>query len=177
MSQVIRQGRIESSCAGEGIGFLFARPAGAADVDQIAELVGQWAGGGLTISRSREEIASCVDDFVVVEEAGEILACGAAHSTCSGRVVEIRSVAVREQAAGAGAGRLVVSTLVERSGLRGASQAVLLTKIPAFFARCGFRVVKLGTLPGCYREGVLKAGGRDLRGRTPMRCRIQALGV
>ncbi len=92
------------------------------------------------------DIVSSVDRFVVAEADGEIVGCasysilpeiGAAERA----TVELQSVAVSSAYRKAGIGRALVEALLGRVGAFGPEEAIVLTFVPGFFARLGFREI------------------------------------
>ena len=147
-----------------------ARPTDAA---VIARLVNAWADVGLTLPRTVVSIEQSVGEFVVVEYAEQIVAAGALE-VHSPSIAEIRSVAVDPKAKGLGAGRDVVEFLLEQALMLDVDEVTLLTKIPDFFAKFGFRAVEPEELPPGFVEEAIAARGRTLIGRTIMARYISA---
>jgi len=141
------------------------------DVDDIVRLVNAWADEGLTLRRSREEVERTFGEFVVAEievDGGwRVIATGCleVHSPA---IAEIRSVAVDPAAKGSGAGREVVQFLLEQARALDLDEVTLLTKIPAFFGKYGFRAVTPEELPSGFIDEAIAARGRTLIGRTIM---------
>jgi N-acetylglutamate synthase-like GNAT family acetyltransferase len=140
-------------------------------VDDVCRLVNAWADEGLTLRRSRDEVERCVGEFVVaeLELEGELrviaTGCLEVHSPA---IAEIRSVAVDPASKGSGAGREVVQFLLEQARALDLDEVTLLTKIPAFFAKYGFRAVTPEELPAGFIDEAIAARGRTLIGRTIM---------
>ena len=81
-----------------------ARP----DAAQILELVTEYAGQGLMLSRTFDEIAARIDSYVVAtDDAGRVIAC-AALEEYSPSLAEVSSVAVASAHHGKGVGSQVV---------------------------------------------------------------------
>ncbi len=148
---------------------MIVRHARVADAAAIAALVSSWSDHGFTLRRSAGEVLAMIDRFVVVESAGSIIACACVED-CGRRVGEVRSVAVAERAKGMGAGKAVLAGVVKAADEEGIKELYLLTKIPAWFERGGFRAVAFDEVPSWWmRERVLDAG-RRVEGRSAM-CR------
>ena len=90
---------------------LTARKAVMRDIPAILALINGYAAQGIMLPRTEFEMSEAIRDFTVVERAGEFLGCGALHFY-SPTVGEIRSLAAREKAHGAGR-RLVEALLAE----------------------------------------------------------------
>lgn len=154
-------------------GTIFVRHAVETDLAALSELIASWAEVGLMLPRDHLELAASVGNFVVAERMNEtheheLIACGALEVISSGKLAEIRSVAVNDSARGTGTGAAIVNALVEKAHQIGISDVVLLTKTPGFFSRCGFSVIPAGSIPENFltRLGVQ---GRSLEARTAMR--------
>ncbi|MEM7622062.1 MAG: GNAT family N-acetyltransferase [Planctomycetota bacterium] len=154
---------------GAGHGVVIARPARVADAGTITRLVGVWSRQGFTIQRRMSDVLSNLGDFAVSTWGGErrVIACGALE-TVSATLGEIRSVAVEPGASGGGSGRAVVEHLVSEAEARGMNKVCLLTRVPAFFERCGFRSVASAELPVGFVGEHLSEQGRTHIGRTAM---------
>ena len=137
------------------------------DARGIAELVNAHARRGLTLPRTRQSVLSCIGEFVVVERAGRVIACGALNAI-SPSLGEIRSIACASEAQGTGAGRQVVSLLIDMGGALELDELVLLTRIPAFFARFGFVEIEPERAPRVFLEEAIAGRGRTIEGRTIM---------
>ncbi|MCB9844575.1 MAG: GNAT family N-acetyltransferase [Phycisphaeraceae bacterium] len=137
------------------------------DAAEICRLVNAWADQGLTLRRTQEEIRANSGEFVVAERGDGLIACGAL-AVFSPALAEIRSIAVDPAATGSGAGRLVVAFLMDLARVFEIDELVLLTKIPAFFAKFGFRSISPEDLPRVFVEEAIAGRGRTIVGRTVM---------
>src|SRR5437899_1977938 len=63
------------------------------DAQQIHELIGAYSGDGTLLPRTLPEICENVRDFVVLEDEGRIIGCGALHLYGT-HLAEIRSITV-----------------------------------------------------------------------------------
>lgn len=123
------------------------RRARVGDAVAIQRLVTVFAERDEMLHRSLGEIYENIRDFFVVEdEAGEIVGCGALH-VCWSHLAEIKSLAVAEAAQGRGHGRQLVHACIEEARELGLTTVFALTYRPEFFQRLGFRVVDKATLP------------------------------
>lgn len=116
------------------------RPASAADVTAIHDLIVRYREAGHLLPRTRENVASHVAQFVVVTLGGEVVGC-AELAPLSRSVAEVRSLVVDEAARGLGGGRLLVGELTRRALLGGHERLSAFTHEPAYFARLGFSIV------------------------------------
>lgn len=150
---------------------MVVRPARVADAPAISALICSWSDQGFTLRRSVGEVLALICSFVIVEAAGEVIACACLHR-CGRGVGEVRSVAVAAKAKGLGAGKAVLAGVVKAADESGIEELFLLTKIPAWFERGGFGEVAVEDLPAWWvRERVLDAG-RTLDGRSAMRRKV-----
>ena len=124
-----------------------ARKAILPDAPRVQELIAMFAESGALLPRSLPELCENIRDFCVVEdEAGNVVGCGALHLYGT-HLAEIRSIAVDPPAQGQGAARRVVKALLREAAHQHVSGVCLFTRIPDFFAKCGFAVADLNDLP------------------------------
>ena len=117
------------------------------DATRIFELVNSLSHDGTLLRRSYAEICENVRDFSVAEGAGEgFLGCGALH-LYGPHLSEVRSIVVRPEAKGRGAGGELLRALLAEAEEQGVSCVSLFTRTPEFFHRFGFRVVDRTVLP------------------------------
>ena len=69
------------------------------DAEHIHELISAYAGDGTLLPRTLAEICENVRDFVVLEDEGRIIGCGALHLYGT-HLAEIRSITVGSRAQG-----------------------------------------------------------------------------
>ncbi len=123
------------------------RSAVASDADSIFSLIESMTDDGTLLRRPLSEIRQHMDSFVVAESAeGAFLGCAALHRYGK-HLAEIRSIAVRPEARGVGAGGLLLERLLLDIEQNGTGCACLFTRIPGFFARYGFHSVSAGSVP------------------------------
>jgi amino-acid N-acetyltransferase len=116
------------------------------DVEHIYAIMQPYAQKGTLLPRTIAELSENVRDFVVAENDGTIVGCGALH--LYGRhLAEIRSIAVAPEAHGLGAGRQLVEALLAEAERHHATCVCLFTRIPEFFAHMGFSVARREELP------------------------------
>ncbi len=125
------------------------------DAEQIHALIAAYSGDGTLLPRSLAEICENVRDFVVLEEDGGIIGCGALHLYGT-HLAEIRSITVDPARQSNGGGRRLVKALLAQAKKHQVSCVCLFTRIPNFFARLGFTVVSNQDLPDkihkdCYK--------------------------
>ena len=116
------------------------------DVEQIYDIIHAYSEVGTLLPRSLAELCENVRDFIVVEDEGRIVGCGALH--LYGRhLTEIRSIAVFPECKGKGAGRLLVEGLLAEAEHHHVGCVCLFTRIPDFFEHFGFKVARREELP------------------------------
>jgi amino-acid N-acetyltransferase len=116
------------------------------DVEQIHKLIARYSSDGTLLPRTIPELSENVRDFIVVEDEGEIIGCGALHFY--GRhLTEIRSIAVSDAHKGKGAGRVLIDALLDEARLHRITCVCLFTRIPEFFGKFGFAFASREVLP------------------------------
>jgi amino-acid N-acetyltransferase len=112
------------------------------DATNVYELVNSLSGDGTLLRRVFAEICENIRDFTVVEsEDGYFLGCGALH-LYGPHLAEVRSIVVKPEAKGHGAGATLLQALLEEAEGNGVGCVCLFTRIPEFFFRHGFHVVE-----------------------------------
>src|SRR6202140_1231094 len=129
------------------VGGAAVRRARLQDAVNIFELVNSLSGDGTLLRRSYAEICENVRDFHIAEsEAGVFLGCGALH-LYGPHLAEVRSIVVKPEAKGQGAGGRLLPTRLEEAEQQSVPAVCLFPRIPDFFFHFGFRVVNRTTLP------------------------------
>ena len=129
------------------VGGAVVRKAKLQDAVNIFELVNSLSGDGTLLRRSYAEICENVRDFTVAEsESGVFLGCGALH-LYGPHLAEVRSIVVKPEAKGQGAGGKVLQALLAEAEDQGVTAVCLFTRIPDFFFHFAFRVVDRTALP------------------------------
>lgn len=123
-----------------------ARQAVLPDVPQIYAIIQPYADRGTLLPRSIPELCENVRDFIVAEDNGRLVGCGALH-LYGPHLAEIRSIAVPPDRKGAGIGRLLVEALVQESRRHQVTCLCLFTRTPGFFAHLGFAEARRQDLP------------------------------
>jgi len=125
---------------------LRARGATLPDVEHVYEIIEPYAREGILLPRSVSELCENIRDFVVAEEDGQVVGCGALHLYGT-HLAEIRSIAVPPQSKGRGIGRALVDALMEESRRHKVTCVCLFTRIPEFFEHVGFEIARREMLP------------------------------
>lgn len=125
---------------------MIVRPARDTDVPALRALIDRYAAEDRMLQRSEAFLRANLGDFLVAEDDGSFLGCGALASLTAD-LGELRSLAVAPEAAGRGVGRAIVQGCVERARALGLRRVFALTLVPEFFTKCGFTLTSLGRLP------------------------------
>lgn len=129
------------------VGGATVRRAKLQDAVNIFELVNSLSGDGTLLRRNYAEICENVRDFVVAESGtGVFLGCGALH-LYGPHLAEVRSIVVKPEAKGQGAGGKLLRALLEEAEYQEVASVCLFTRIPDFFFHFGFRVSDRTALP------------------------------
>ena len=122
------------------------RQARVADVPAIHALLGRYAESGAMLPRSRSRLYETVRDFIVAEDGGRLVGAGALRTLWED-LGEVCSLAVEESHQRRGVGRSIVEDLLSQAILLGLRRVFVLTYLPGYFERFGFRLVEKGSLP------------------------------
>jgi amino-acid N-acetyltransferase len=125
---------------------VIVRPARESDIAPMRSLIDRYASEDRMLERSEAFLRANLSDFLVAEEEGAFLGCGALASLTPD-LAELRSLAVAPDAGGKGVGTAIVAACVERARERGLRRVFALTLVPDFFTKCGFTLTSLGRLP------------------------------
>ncbi len=116
------------------------------DVPQIVQLINHYAGKGEMLGRSQSQVFNVLRDYVVIEENGRLVGCGALHVIWND-IAEIRSLAIAPERVGQGLGKSIVEYLVEDARGLELPRVFILTYKPEFFAKLKFEPVDKKDLP------------------------------
>ena len=106
------------------------------DAESIHELISSYSTDGTLLPRTLAEICENVRDFIVLEEAGQVVGCGALH-LYGPHLAEIRSITVHRAWQKRGGGELLVQTLMSEARKHQVSCICLFTRTPQFFSKLG----------------------------------------
>lgn len=113
------------------------RPARTTDVRAIRRLIDEYSADGHLLAKAPVTLFEDIQEFVVVEIGGQVVACGALHVMWED-LAEVRTLAVAGTHLRQGIGSLILSTLVERARGIGVRRVFCLTFMVGFFAEHGF---------------------------------------
>jgi len=128
-----------------------ARKARLQDARNIYDLVNSLSGDGTLLRRSYAEVCENIRDFTIAERSSpdgetEFLGCGALH-LYGPHLAEVRSIVVKPEARGIGAGDILLEALIAEAAEHEIMSVCLFTRIPEFFEHLGFRVADRSAMP------------------------------
>ncbi len=121
------------------------------DARNIFDLVNSLSGDGTLLRRSYAEICENIRDFTVAcipdpEGEHEFIGCGALH-LYGPHLAEVRSIVVKPEARGLGAGDALLEALLAEADEHQVLSVCLFTRIPDYFEHLGFRVAERNAMP------------------------------
>lgn len=122
------------------------RSAKVTDVKEMHKLVERYANNKEMLHRSLNAVYENIQEFVVLENEGQIVGCGALHVSWSD-LAEVKALAVAEEFKRQGLGRKIVEKLQENAIALGIYKIFTLTFKPEFFIKLGYKVILKETLP------------------------------
>ena len=125
------------------------RKAVISDVRGIHQSLNYYADKNLLLARSLSELYDHLRDYFVLTDnaQGQIIRGVCGLGICWEDLAEIRSLAVSEDQQGKGSGSQLVETCLEEADALGLKRVFVLTYVPAFFEKIGFRKVDNSVLP------------------------------
>lgn len=112
------------------------------DATNIFEIVNAHTQDGTLIRRPFSEVCENIRDFTIaLSDSGVFLGCGALH-LYGPHLCEVRSIVVKPEAKGQGAGGAILKALIEEAENHGVQSVCLFTRIPDFFFKYGFRIIE-----------------------------------
>lgn len=123
-----------------------ARKAKIADIKTIHKLVNEFGKKGEMLPRSLNDLYENIRDIIVCEDRDDIIGVCALHIMWED-LAEIRSLAVRSEAQGAGLGKRLVKVCIDEARKLGIKKVFALTYHPGFFEKIGFREIDKAKLP------------------------------
>lgn len=116
------------------------------DVKAIQQLINFYAKQDRMLSRPLNELYENIRDFFVYEENGEVLGCSALHIAWE-ELAEVKSLAVEESEQNKGIGSKLLSASLDEAKSLKAKRVFVLTYIPDFFKKFGFKEIAHSELP------------------------------
>ena len=129
------------------------RAAAIQDVGGILNLIEPLEIAGVLVKRSREQLELEIDQFVVIERDGLIIACAALYPYIEEHVAELACIAVHPDYTKQGRGDVLFEHIEKRAQQLGIKRLfVLTTQTAQWFLERGFVAGELSTLPLKKRE-------------------------
>jgi amino-acid N-acetyltransferase len=125
---------------------LTIRKAELRDVPALFQMISHYAAQRLVLPRPLVEIYENVREFMVVEQHGVIVGCGALKFYSS-ELAELRSLCVAPGGTHRGLGRALGECLLDEAETHGLKTVFALTLAPDFFSKLGFREVPRERFP------------------------------
>ena len=116
------------------------------DVEKIYKLINDFAAKNVMLPRSLSELYENIRDFFVFIQDDTLVGCAALHIFWKD-LAEIKSVAVLETTQRKGIGRKLVRVCIREARKLRIAKMFVLTYVPEFFEKSGFRRVEKETLP------------------------------
>ena len=117
---------------------LSIRQAELKDVPALFDMINHYAAEGIMLRRTLTELYECVREFLVAEDDGKVVGCGALKFYAAD-LAEIRSLCVAPGLNGRGLGRMLTEHLLSQAEGYQLKTVFALTTSPDFFSKCGFR--------------------------------------
>src|SRR3990170_8761471 len=116
------------------------------DMEKIYKLINDFAAKNVMLPRSLSELYENIRDFFVFIQDDTLIGCAALHIFWKD-LAEIKSVAVEENYQKKGIGKQLIQKCLEEGKVLGINKLFVLTYIPGFFERMGFKRVDKELLP------------------------------
>lgn len=116
------------------------------DASEIHRLINYFAKKGLLLPRSLSEIYEHIRDYIVLEQNGAIQGV-CALGVCWEDLAEIKSLAIKKNSQNRGFGSTLVKECIKEAKMLGIKKMFILTYVPDFFARFGFKKIAKSSLP------------------------------
>ena len=122
------------------------------DIPSVLAIMKPFIENGKLLSRSEEQVAARLEDYIVYELDGGVHACAALHFYDDGQA-EIAAVAVDENYAHMGIGPKMIDTLIDQAGEGGARSIFIMTTQTAdWFEKLGFVEDSIDSIPAERRK-------------------------
>ena len=120
---------------------VIVRPARTCDIARIREITAPYVDRDILVRKPPVTYYEGVHEFSVAWRGPMIVGCGALHVFWED-LAEIRTLAVAEEARGAGVGTAIVTRLISRARQIGVERVFCLTFETRFFASFGFEPIE-----------------------------------
>ena len=108
------------------------------DIPALQEMINHYAAQQIMLPRTLTDLYECVREFLVAEQDGEVVGCGALKFY-NQELGEIRSLCVAPGVESRGLGRALTDHLLREAERFGLKTVFALTMATEFFLKCGFR--------------------------------------
>jgi amino-acid N-acetyltransferase len=138
------------------------------DAHAIHQLVDSFSYDGTLLRRSYAEICANISTFIIVEtDTRQFIGCAALH-VYGPHLAEVRSIVVRPDTKGHGAGGLLVQALLHQAEASGIQCVCLFTRIPTFFEHFHFHVAEHQALRDKFLKDCIRCPRRNACDETAM---------
>ena len=117
------------------------RPATTADIKVIRHIIDVNKASRRMLEKETVTLYETVQEFVVAEENGEVVGCGALHVLWED-LAEVRTVGVEDKVRGQGVGHKILEELIDRARKIGVKRIFCLTFETEFFGKHGFKEIQ-----------------------------------
>ena len=117
------------------------RPATTADIKVIRHIIDVNKASRRMLEKETVTLYETVQEFVVAEENGEVVGCGALHVLWED-LAEVRTVGVEDKVRGQGVGHKILEELINRARKIGVKRIFCLTFETEFFGKHGFKEIQ-----------------------------------
>lgn len=117
------------------------------DIPQMQELVSKDVKDGIILSRNDDEVSTNIRSYVLAKDEDRVVGYAALHIH-SPRLAEVRSLIVDASYRGQNIGKkIVLFTLAEAKDLGVKEDVLVLTYLPNFFTKLGFKEISKESIP------------------------------
>ena len=131
------------------------RKATVKDVEDIRQIINNYAKQELMLARSLSELYECIRSFYVYEDNGEIVGCCALQVVWE-NIAEVQSLAVKEEYKKRNIGSKLLDACIQDAYELGLENVFTLTYAPGFFQKNAFERIDKSILPHKVWTGCIK---------------------
>jgi amino-acid N-acetyltransferase len=113
---------------------------------QVADILESYAKQAVLLWRTQEDIQEHAGEFLIIEYQNDVIGCLALRDY-GNSLMEIRSLAVKQEFSGCGCGTLIIQKSIEVATLQGVNRLFALTMRPSLFIKNGFQEVDKEQFP------------------------------
>lgn len=122
------------------------RKAKMSDVENLHQLITDFANKGFMLPRSRNTLYESLREFIIIEDQGQLVGTGALHIIWDD-LAEIRALAIKTEYHHQGIGKQLIARLLKEAGEMDIHRVFALTYQVEFFKKCGFKEVSKDDMP------------------------------